>query len=135
MAKSDYLENELIKHVFRTGTFTKPTNLYIALFTSAPSDAGGGTELSGNNYARVAHGPADGDWDATSGTNGNTKNTSAINFPTPSGNWGLITHFAIFDTISGGNMMYHGALTQAKTVNNGDPAPSFPVGALSVTES
>lgn len=134
-AKSDYLENEIIKHIFRTGSFTKPTNLYVALFTAAPSDAGGGTEVSGGSYARVANNPADANWDATSGTDGHTANTGAINFPTPTANWGQVTHFGIFDASTAGNLLYWGALTTAKTINNGDPAPSFPAGALEITEA
>lgn len=135
MAKSDYLENELIKHIFRTGTFTKPTVLGIALFTAAPSDAGGGTEVTGGSYARVDHPPLDANWDATSGTDGQTANSSVITFPAPTADWGQVTHFGIFDAMSGGNLLYHGALTAPKTVNNGDPAPTFPAGSLSITES
>ena len=135
MAKADYLENEIIKHIFRTGSFTKPTILGVALFTAAPSDAGGGTEVRGGNYSRVDVPPLDANWDATDGSNGLTANTSVITFPVPSANWGTITHFAIFDNTTAGNMLYHGALTTQKTVNNGDPAPTFPAGALTVTES
>ena len=135
MAKSDYLEVEIIKHLFRTGSFTKPTILGIALFTAAPSDAGGGTEVTGGSYARVDTPPLDANWDATSGTDGLTANTGIITFATPTANWGTITHFGIFDATTGGNLLYHGALTSSKTVNNGDPAPTFPAGALTVTES
>lgn len=134
-AKSDYLENEIIKHIFRTGSFTKPTVLGVALFTAAPSDAGGGTEVTGGSYARVDHPPLDANWDATSGTDGLTANTTAITFPAPTADWGQITHFGIFDATSGGNLLYHGALTTPKTVNNGDPAPSFPIGSLQITEA
>jgi len=134
-AKSDYLEIEIIKHIFRTGSFAKPTVLGVALFTGAPSDAGGGTEVTGGNYARVDVPPLDANWDATSGTDGLTANTSVITFPVPSANWGTITHFAIFDALTVGNILYHGALTAAKTVNNGDPAPTFPAGSLTVTEA
>ncbi len=132
-AMSDYLENELIKHIFRTGSFTKPTVLAVALFTAAPSDSGGGTEVAGGSYARAQLNPLDANWNATSGTNGLTANTGDLSFPTPSANWGTITHFGIFDATSGGNLLFHGALTQSKTVNNGDPAPKFVAGALTVT--
>lgn len=135
MAKSDYLENEIIKHIFRTGSFTKPTNLYVALFTAAPSDAGGGTEVSGGSYARVANNPLDANWAATSGTDGKTSNVGAITFPAPTANWGTVTHWGIFDASTAGNLLYHAALTTSKTVNNGDAAPSFGAGALTVTES
>ena len=135
MAKTNYLEDQIINHIFRTGTFTKPTNLYVALYTSATADDGTGTEVTGGSYARAQLDPLDANWTATSAGDGQTDNASAITFPTPSANWGTITHFAIMDASSGGNMLYHGSLTASKTVNNGDPAPSFPIGSLTVTES
>ncbi len=132
-AMSDYLEVEIRKHIFRTGSFTKPSALYVGLFTAAPSDAGGGTEVSGGSYARVQRDPLDANWTAASATNGVTDNAAAITFPAPTANWGVITHFGIFDAASAGNLLFHGALTTPKTVNNGDPAPAFAIGALVVT--
>ena len=132
-ALSDYLENELIKHIFRTGSFTKPTTLYVALFTAAPNDAGGGTEVSGGSYARVAAGPLDATWAAPAAGDGVTSNVGDITFPAPTANWGSVTHFGIFDAITAGNLLIHGALTAAKTVNNGDPAPKFTAGDLQIT--
>jgi len=132
--KSNYLENELINHVFRTATFSKPSALYVALYTVTPSDAGGGTECSGGGYARVSVPPLNANWDATSGSNGKTANTAAVTFPTPSGSWGSIVAFAILDASSSGNFLYWGPLTNPKSVNNGDPAPKFNIGQLTVTE-
>ena len=132
-AMSDYLENELIKHLFRTGSFTKPTALEVALFTVTPSDAGGGTEVSGGSYARVNVPPLDANWAATSGTDGHTDNVADIVFPTPTANWGQVVAFAIFDAHTAGNMLFWGALTTPKTINNGDPAPKFAAGALDLT--
>lgn len=133
--KSNYLEGELIKHIFRTGSFTKPSGLYIALFTTAPDkEAGtGGTEVSGGSYARVQVGPSDATWDAAS-NGGDTANTSVITFPTPSANWGTIVAFGIYDASTVGNLLYSANLTTSKTVNNGDPAPNFPAGSLTVSE-
>ena len=128
---SDYLENEVIKHIFRTGSFTKPTNLYIGLLTAAPSDAGGGTEVSGGSYARVANNPADANWAATSGTNGTTSNVAAITFPTPTASWGTVTHFGIYDAATAGNLLFHSPLTTSKTINSGDSV-SFAAGALTI---
>lgn len=107
--------------------------LYVALFTAAPSDAGGGTEVSGGAYARVALQPLDANWTAPDATGGLTDNAVAITFPAPTANWGTVSHFAIFDRLTGGNMLIWKALTTAKTINNGDAAPSFAVGALDVT--
>jgi hypothetical protein len=141
-AMSDYLENNFIDWLLRGQSFTAPTNVYVALFTAAPSDSGGGTEVSGGSYARVTVASALANWagtqsagssTASSGTGGVTSNNGAITFPTPSANWGSCTHFGIFDASSGGNLLFHGALTAAKTVNNGDPAPSFSAAALALT--
>lgn len=134
MAKmSDYLEGELRKHIFRTGSFTKPTALYISLHTADPTDAGTGAEVSGGGYARVQRDPADANWSGASATDGLTDNVAAITFPTPTANWGVVTHFAIWDAATAGNMLIHGQLTTSKTINNGDPAPSFAAGALDIT--
>ena len=134
MAKmSDYLEVELRKHIFRTGSFTKPSALYVALHTADPQDDASGAEVSGGSYARVQRDPLDANWTAASATNGLTDNAAAITFPGPTANWGVVTHFSIWDASSGGNMLIHGALTIPKTVNNGDPAPSFGAGDLDIT--
>lgn len=132
-AMTDYLEVEVRKHIFRTGSFTKPAALHVALYTAAPGETGGGTEVSGGSYARVQRDPLDANWSAPDGTGGLTDNVGALTFPTPSANWGTITHFAILDAASAGNMLLYGALTAQKTVNNGDPAPYFAAGALDVT--
>lgn len=133
-AMSDYLENEFVKHIFRTGSFSKPSTLYISLHTTATTDAGGGTEVSGNGYSRASVTVGDSNWDATSGTDGKTANTNTITFPAPSGgNWGTITHFAVWDASTSGNMLLHGALQASKTINDGDPAPKFNAGAFTTT--
>lgn len=131
-AMSDYLEGELIKHIFRTGSFTKPTVLAVGLFTAAPSDAGGGTEVAGGSYARASLNPLDANWAAPTAGNGVTSNSSVITFATPTAGWGNVTHFGIFDAASGGNLLFWGALTIAKTINQSD-AVTFPAGSLTVT--
>lgn len=130
---SDYLEVELRKHIFRTGSFTKPTVLAVGLFTSSPTDANSGTEVSGGSYARVQRDPLDANWTGASATDGLTDNAAALTFPAPTANWGVVTHFGIFDATTAGNLLVWGALTTPKTVNNGDPAPSFAIGALDIT--
>lgn len=140
-AMSDYLENKLIDHVFRARSFTAPANIFVALFTAAPSDTGGGTEVTGGSYARVALNPLFSNWKGTNnevtavdsaGTSGTTKNNSTITFASPSATWGLITHIALFDASTSGNMLWWGALTNSKNVNIGDAAPSFAVDALQI---
>jgi hypothetical protein len=128
-AMSNYLEQQLANHVFRTNGMTQVSNLHLALYTSAPSDSGGGTELSGNAYARASVSRADAQWTFSAGT---ISNTNTITFPTPTANWGTVTHFGIFDASTGGNLLFHGALTASKTVNNGDTV-TFPAGQLQIT--
>jgi hypothetical protein len=137
---TDFLENKIIDHLFRATTWTKPAALYLALFTSPPSDSGGGTEVIGGAYTRVAFPPSDTNWTATqggttgasSGTGGQTTNALAITFPAPTANWGTVTHFAVMDASVGGNMLIWDALVASRTILSGDPAPSFPIGALAI---
>jgi len=149
-AMSDVLENKLIDWFFRgqaiglTGASAAagsgPTSLYVALYTVNPTDTAGGTEVTGGSYARVAITSSLANWSGTqsaasttvsTGTTGTTSNNAAITFPAPTANWGVVTGFAIFDAVTGGNMLVWGALTTSKTVNNGDAAPSFAAAALS----
>lgn len=106
--------------------------LFFALFTAAPSDSGGGTEVTGGSYARVALNPLDANW-AAPGAGGLTDNAVAITFAAPTANWGVVTNVGVFDRLTAGNLLLHGALTASKTINNGDAAPNFPIGAFDVT--
>ena len=136
---SDYLENKLIDQIFRGQAYAFPPTLCLALFTATPSDAGGGTEVVGGSYARVpvtaslanfSGTQGAGTTTASTGTNGTTSNNAIIAFPAPTANWGVITGFAIFDALTGGNMLIWAPLNVAKTVNNQDAAPSFPIAAF-----
>lgn len=123
-AMTDYLEDKLLNHTFRNIAFTSPTTVYLALFTSAPGETGGGTEVSGGDYARQS---------ITFGApspSGTIKNSADITFPTATADWGTITHVAIFDASTGGNMLVYGALTTSKTVGTGD---TFKVSANNLT--
>ena len=140
-AMSDYLENKLTDALFRGQAYTMPATIYVALYTASPSDTGGGTEVTGGAYARVAVTSSLANWAGTqaagstvasSGATGTTSNNAAITFPAPTANWGTITHFALMDASSGGNPLFYGALSASKTVNNGDAAPQFAAGTLSV---
>lgn len=129
--KSDYLENALLNHVLNATAYSAPATLYVALFTAAPTDAGGGTEVTGNNYSRKAVTANTTNFPAASG--GSVANGAAITFATPSGSWGTVTHFGLFDASTSGNLLYWGALTTSKTPGNGDTV-SFAIGALTITE-
>lgn len=139
-ALSDYLENNIIDWLLRGQSFSAPATTYVGLFTATPSDAGGGTEVSGGSYARVSVSSSLANWagtqgaastSASSGTSGTTSNNGAVTFPAPTANWGTVTHVGIFTASTGGNLLIWGALTTSKTVNNGDAAPSFAAAALS----
>lgn len=127
-AASDYLELEILDHILGEGNrnYTPATNLYIALHTADPTDAGSGTEVSGNGYTRVNAdvNSSSGAFDAaTQPSTGSTfsANTQTITFPTASGgNFGTITHIGIWDASTAGNLLFHGILTQSKVVNDGD---------------
>ena len=126
-ALSDYSEKLILDYLMTTGSATRPTNWYVALYTAAPSDSGGGTELSGSGYARESAAFAA----ATSGT-GTTSNSGAVVFTADGGDWGSVTHMGIHDASSSGNLLWHGALAAAKTVLDGDSL-EFAVGNIDLT--
>src|SRR5258705_8117408 len=134
---SDFLEQGLLGHLFRTASFTKPTVIAIALCTAAPTDASTGATIvevpNSNNYARVSLNPLDANWAAV-GVGGVTSNSVAITFAAATGSWGTVSRVAICDraTWGAGNMLLYGALAVSKAVANGDTF-SFAIGALTVT--
>lgn len=125
---SDYTENKFLDHIVGKTSFTMPT-VYVGLSTADPlDDASGLAEPVGNGYARVATTGAT--WEAASG--GANQNTAAITFAVATGAWGTITHFALFDALTVGNMLAHGELgaSQAITTNQ---IPRFATGTLDIT--
>lgn len=132
-AASDYLEGQIRAHLLRTASWTKPTVQAVALYTAAPGEAGGGTEVTGGSYARVQRDPLDANWTAVSATDGLSDNAAALTFPAPTANWGVVTHHALLDATTAGNFEVYGALTTPKTVNSGDAAPNFPIGTYDIT--
>ena len=124
-AMSDFLENELLDHVLRNSAYTSPTTVYVALFTTATDDAAGGTEVTGGSYARVSIA-----FDPPSA--GSVSNTATVTFPTATASWGTVVNVAIYDALTVGNRLYHGALTTSKTVDNGDVF-TFPAGNFTVS--
>jgi len=126
-ALSDHAEALLLDWLMTNGTATRPTAWYVALYTAAPSDSGGGTEVSGNGYAREAVTFA-----AATSPGGTTSNTGAVSFTASGGNWGTITHIGIHDAVSGGNLLWHGSMTASKTVADGDTL-EFSIGNIDLT--
>lgn len=111
-AASDYTENLALTWLLTSSSATRPSAWYLGLFTSATSDAGGGTEVSGGSYARQSV--------AFTVSTSTASNSATITFPTASASWGTITHVAVYDASTSGNQLFHGAVTTSKTIDNGD---------------
>jgi hypothetical protein len=122
---SNYLENAVINAVLRNTSYTSPTTVYVGLFTSDPTDAGSGTEVSGGSYARVA---------VTFGapSNGVSTNSAAVEFAQATGNWGTVAFIGLHDALTTGNLLFHTALDTSKTIETGDIF-KIAIGSLSVT--
>jgi len=130
-SKSDYLEDEILDHVLGGGDYSRPETVYVALYTEAPSDAGGGTEVSGGSYARVAVTNNATNFPAAS--DGEKSNGTEITFETATDNWGTVVAFGILDADEEGNLLLWATLTANKTIDSGDTA-KFAVGDLTYTE-
>lgn len=133
MSMTNYTENAILNSLFGKtsdfGVLASAPTLYVALFTAAPGEAGGGTEVSGGSYARVA--TVAGDWNAASG--GSISNLNAITFPTATGAWGTVTHFALMDAATAGNNLWYGTLTTSRAPLSGD-TPKFNSGQLAFSQ-
>jgi hypothetical protein len=121
---SNFLENALINATLRNTSYTSPTTVYLALYTSDPTDADTGTEVSGGSYARQA---------ITFGapSNGVSTNSAAIEFPQAGGSWGTVSYVGIRDASTAGNLLFHTALDASKTIATGDVF-RIAIGSLSV---
>lgn len=113
MPFTDYGASKLFGYVFNAddGSGELPITLYMGLFSTATDNSGGGTELSGSNYSRIATGV----W-IDSGTGRGLENQDIIDSPVASANWSAVTHIAFFDDPTAGNMWYHLPLTGSVTV-------------------
>ena len=122
---SNFLENALINATLRNTTYTSVATVYVSLWTSDPTDAGSGTEVSGGSYARTA---------VTFGapSNGVTTNSADVTFPTATASWGTVGWIGINDALTTGNLLYHTPLDTSKTIDSGDIF-KITTGNLSVT--
>ena len=112
MSLTNTFETRVLEWLLTTGSPTRPTAWYLGLFTGAPGEAGGGTEVSGGSYVREA---------VVFTVSGDTAtNNAAVEWPVATANWGAITHVAIFDALTSGNMIAYAALSAAKTIETGD---------------
>ena len=124
MSFTNFLETEILDHVFAGAAYTAPSQHYLGLFTAAPGEAGGGTELSGSAYARQ---------EINFSTSGDTtSNDAAVEFPTATGSWGTVTHVGVFDAASSGNLMAYATLSASKAIATGDVF-RVPTGDLDIT--
>jgi len=129
MPMSDYLESIILNTVLNSVTYSEPASVYIGLYTVAPTDAGGGTEVSGTGYARQTMTSG---W-TVSGTATRAFNAAPVTFPIAGGSWGTVTSIGIFDAISGGNLLFWGTLTASKGPINSTDQLAFPLNTLAVT--
>lgn len=122
---SNYLENALINATLRNTSYTSAATVYLALYTTDPTDADTGTEATGGSYARQS---------ITFGapSNGVSTNSAAIEFPQCTASWGTVTHVGIRDASTAGNLLYHTPLDASKTIDSGDIF-KIAIGSLSVT--
>lgn len=110
---SNYLENKVLDHVLRNTSYTSPTTVYVGLFTTDPTDAGTGTEVSGGSYARQA-------LSVTTASGGIVTSSADVTFPQATASWGTVSHIGLMDALSSGNLLMHTPLTTSKTIDSGD---------------
>lgn len=122
---SNYLENALVNAVLRATTYTSPATIYVALYTTDPTDADTGTEISGNAYARQSV-------TFSAPSNGATSNSAAVEFPQATGSWGTVAYLGLRDASTGGNLLFHTPLDASKTISTGDVF-RIAAGSLTVT--
>jgi hypothetical protein len=124
MSFSNTFETRVLSWVFTAGSATRPTEWHVALYTAAPSDTGGGTEVSGGAYARQS---------VAFTVSGNTAtNSAALEYPTATASYGTVTHVGVFDASTGGNLIAYAALTTSKSIDTGDVL-RLPAGDLDIT--
>ena len=132
---SDFLELEVLDHVFGAAAYTAPVTIYVGLWTSALTDASTGAtagEVSGGSYARVAVTNNATNFPAASA--GAKSNGTAVTFPTATASWGTVTYVGLLDsvTLGAGNLLAWADLTTSKTISSGDTA-SFAAGDIDFT--
>jgi len=124
MSFSNDFETRVLQYIFTTGSVTRPTAWHVALYTAAPNDSGGGTEVSGGAYARQS---------VAFSVSGNTAtNSGAVEYPTATAGYGTVSHVGVFDAATGGNLIAYAALSASKAIDTGDVF-RIPAGDLDIT--
>jgi len=115
MSMSTYLGDALIKHILRKTTFTPPTSVYIALYTTNPTENNTGTEVTSGSYERVQ---------LTGGftvdNSGSAVNSASIVFNNATANWGNISYVGITNAATAGSLLFYGAMSASRAVYSGD---------------
>lgn len=124
MSFSNYLETEILDHVFGGNAYTAPSTLYLSLHTANPDEDGSGAEVSGGGYARQSM--------AMTVTGNTASNDSAVEYPTATANYGTVTHVGVYDASTAGNLLCYASLTSSKTIETGDVF-RVPAGDLDIT--
>jgi len=126
-AASDYLENEVLDHVLGNGAYTPAATIYVGLWTADDGLESGTltSEVSGGSYARQSI-------TFSAATGGSADSAATVTFPAATANWGTITHVALMDASTSGNVLFHGAVTTSKTIESGD---TFQISAGNLTIS
>lgn len=137
-ALTNYMENKVLDAWLRAQAFTFPSSSHVGLFTVAPNEAGGGTEVTAGGYQRAqvtnslanwAGTQGSGTTAASTGTGGTTSNNVAVTFPVATADWGTVVAFGVFDSATLGNLLFYAALTTPRSITNGSTA-SFAPGSL-----
>ena len=124
MSFSNSFETTVLNWAFTTGSATRPTAWYIALFTTDPGEASGGTEVSGGGYVRQS---------VSFSVSGDTAtNSAAVEFPEATASYGTVTHIAVMDASTAGNQIAYAALSASKAIDTGDIL-RIPAGDLDIT--
>ena len=125
---TNFAENKIVDAIFRGQALGVPATFHIGLMTADTADGTVLTEVAGGSYARVAITSSLANWSGTqgagtnvasTGTTGQISNNIALNYPTPSANWGLVTHIAFFSAASGGDAWVAGALQTPRNCVSG----------------
>lgn len=124
---TNYSEDLVLDWLLTNAAATRPTAWYVALYTVAPGESGGGTEVSGTGYARQSA-----TFTVTGTAPSTASNSAAIEFPTAGSSWGTVVAAAVLDASTGGNMLAYADLTTSKTIATGDVL-RFNTGALTIT--
>lgn len=130
-SKTAYAAKAVLNAVLRGTQMPNISQARIALFTSDPGESGAGAEVSGGAYTRMPltfSAPVD-----ITPSGSQCTNSVAVQFEKATAAWGIVTHVAIMDAATGGNMWYYGPMSESKNVGMNDRI-TFDIGTITVVE-